>query len=370
MVLVPTGEGLAEEERKMLVGSLFSGIGAMDYGLQRAGMKIAWQVEINDFCRAVLEKHWPDVPKYKDIREVKPDELEPVDLICGGFPCQPFSAAGKRRGTADDRYLWPEMFRVIKALRPRWVLGENVAGIVNLALDTVLSDLESEGYETATFIIPACAVGAPHRRDRVWIVAYSAGVERQSGAKEQEVLRGVPADGEKCYNAGGSGKAQSWEDVAHASSIQTHSKCQKSFGLGKCRWNTVEPWEKTIRQKNEKASYDHLGRCSQNVAYAAGKRLEGEVNQARQVTGCNKGEIESRLGGIVNGLACWVDLYNWPAPLGCEQHDWEPPRTMLEKPPFWKERIQALGNAVVPQVVEVVGRAILAVDHLYNNIAS
>jgi DNA (cytosine-5)-methyltransferase 1 len=176
---------------------LFSGIGAFALGLERAGMTVAAFCEIDPFCQLVLRKHWPHVPIFNDVCELTRDKLiktgviddeigQTIDLICGGFPCQPFSIAGKRKGAADSRYLWPEMFRIIKALRPRWVLGENVAGIVNLALDTVLSDLESEGYETATFIIPACAVGAPHKRDRVWIVAHSnsTGLEIGTGVSK------------------------------------------------------------------------------------------------------------------------------------------------------------------------------------------
>lgn len=167
----------------MKVGSLFSGIGGFDLGLERAGFEIAWQVEIDPFCQKVLEKHWPDVPRYGDIRELRGDELGAVDLICGGFPCQPFSIAGERKGKKDDRDLWPEMFRIIQEIRPRWVLGENVANFVNMELERTILDLESEGYETQTFIIPACAVGAPHRRDRVWIVAHADSVRLPGGAQ-------------------------------------------------------------------------------------------------------------------------------------------------------------------------------------------
>jgi DNA (cytosine-5)-methyltransferase 1 len=174
----------------MKFGSLFSGIGGIDLGLELAGMECAWQVEIDEFCQQVLSKHWPEVPKYRDIREVGIHNLEHTDLIAGGFPCQPFSNAGEQRGAADNRHLWPEMFRVIKELRPSWVLGENVTGIVGLALDTVLSDLENEGYTTRAFVIPACGVGAWHQRDRVWIVANSHGVwELQPQGSFQELRR-------------------------------------------------------------------------------------------------------------------------------------------------------------------------------------
>ena len=159
--------------------SLFSGIGGLDLAAEMAGIKTVGQCEWADFQTKVLEKHWPDVPRWRDIRTLTADSfyertgLRTVDIVSGGFPCQPFSLAGERKGKDDDRYLWPEMLRVIRELRPTWVLGENVPGIVNLALDTVLSDLENEGYTAQPFIIPACGVDAPHRRDRVCIVAHS-----------------------------------------------------------------------------------------------------------------------------------------------------------------------------------------------------
>ena len=182
----------------MTFGSLFAGIGGFDLGLERAGMECKWQVEIDPFCLKVLEKHWPGVKRYGNVKTVGKHNLEPVDLICGGFPCQPFSVAGKRGGREDNRYLWPEMLRVISEVRPTWVIGENVAGIVNMALDQVCSDLEGEGYEVQPFIIPACAVNAPHRRDRVWIVAHAqvngdrrntgeiSGTDEQQKAKRPE----------------------------------------------------------------------------------------------------------------------------------------------------------------------------------------
>jgi DNA-cytosine methyltransferase len=159
--------------------SLFSGIGGLDIAAEMAGIKTVGQCEWADFQTKILEKHWPDVPRWRDIRTLTGESfyertgLRTVDIISGGFPCQPFSVAGKRGGKDDDRYLWPEMLRVIRELKPTWVIGENVPGIVNLALDTVLSDLENEGYSSQPFIIPACGVDAPHKRERVTILAYA-----------------------------------------------------------------------------------------------------------------------------------------------------------------------------------------------------
>lgn len=159
--------------------SLFSGIGGLDLAAEMAGIVTVGQCEYADYPTKILEKHWKDVPRWRDIRTLTGESfyertgLRTVDIISGGFPCQPFSVAGKRKGKDDDRYLWDEMFRVIREIRPTWVIGENVPGIVNMALDQVLSDLESEGYTTQAFIIPACGVDAPHRRDRVAIISHS-----------------------------------------------------------------------------------------------------------------------------------------------------------------------------------------------------
>jgi len=207
--------------------SLFSGIGGLDLAAEMAGIKTVGQCEWADYPTKVLERHWPDVPRWRDIRTLTKESfyektgLRTVDIVSGGFPCQPFSLAGPRRGEEDDRYLWPEMLRVIHELRPAWVLGENVPGIVNLALDTVLSDLENEGYAGQAFIIPACGVDAPHRRDRVAILAYS--VNRSGSLRRNRQLQDTEENGREGPDHGRGTEAtlsgQRWENESRPSGM-------------------------------------------------------------------------------------------------------------------------------------------------------
>jgi DNA (cytosine-5)-methyltransferase 1 len=162
----------------MTHGSLFSGIGGFDLAAEWAGWENLFNCEWEEFPRKVLKHHFPNAKQYEDIKDFDATDYNGrIDVISGGFPCQPFSVAGKRKGSEDERHLWPQMLRVIGECKPRWVVGENVRGLVNwsdgLVLEACYSDLENLGYSVQSFIIPACAAGAPHRRDRVWIVAHS-----------------------------------------------------------------------------------------------------------------------------------------------------------------------------------------------------
>jgi DNA (cytosine-5)-methyltransferase 1 len=199
-------------------GSLFSGIGGFDLAAEWMGWENVFHCEWNPFGQKVLKHYWPKAISYSDITKTDFKVHEnTIDIISGGFPCQPYSTAGKRKGKEDERHLWPEMLRAIREIQPRWVVGENVRGLTNwnggMVFDEVQADLEAEGYETLPFLLPACAVNAPHRRDRIWIIAhrFSNGLQRadqpkkidnrglQKGMEERYELNALHGNGNAAY---------------------------------------------------------------------------------------------------------------------------------------------------------------------------
>jgi len=270
----------------MKVLDLFSGIGGFSLGLELAGMQTVAFCEKDKYCQKVLNKHWPDVTIFEDIHDVTNESLSrrgvgSIDLISGGFPCQPFSVAGQRRGKDDDRYLWPAMFKIISDVKPTWVLCENVTGIINLALDTIISDLENDAYSTQTFIIPASAINAPHRRDRIWILAHSTS-KRLERPTRKSIQRGI------------NGFADNGQDVPNSKSKRILRK------LGDYTETEIKNWS----QANK---FNILHTDSTNPDWS----------------------IESPFCGVANGI----------------------PRRM--------DRLRGLGNAVVPQIVEQLGKCII-----------
>jgi len=194
---------------KML--DLFSGIGGFSLAASWCNIETVAFCETDKFCQKVLNKNFPGIEIYEDIKKLNGKEITDkygaIDIICGGFPCQPFSVAGKRKGKEDDRYLWPEMLRVISEIKPAWVVGENVTGIVSMELGKVCSDLEAEGYEVQPLIIPACGVNAPHRRNRVWIIANTddlryrrRGIHGNGEPEKQQIYKNVKNNGDGIWS--------------------------------------------------------------------------------------------------------------------------------------------------------------------------
>ena len=239
-----------------------SGIGGFSLGLESTGgFDTVAFCEFDDFCRKVINKHWPDVPIYKDLKEIgnEPERIiQDFDLICGGIPCQPFSVAGKKKGKEDDRHLWPYMYEIIKYKKPTWVIVENVGGFVNVALDDVCLDLETQGYATQSFIIPACSVEAPHRRDRIWILGKNVGntssdgrTESESSEKERGTIR-QSEEGRVLESKGAS-------DVANATSEGLEGRISGDNQGG-------QEWQALSRSEEQQHQVGSDTRCSSEVS--------------------------------------------------------------------------------------------------------
>ena len=300
--------------------SLFTGIGGIDLAAEWAGFESVGQCEFADYPTKVLEKHWPDVPRWRDIRDVTLESvrskgIRTIDLISGGFPCQPFSVAGKQLGNKDERYLWPEMLRVIHELQPSWVLGENVIGIVNMALEQVCTDLENEGYEVQPFIIPAAAVEAHHQRKRVFIVAHSR--QQPKGSKvDGSNYKQHNSCAENIGAAQGNGSTNSGENVANS----------KGDNTGRL----------PIR---ESEAFSGSSFSSEDVRNTTSERFQdrpniemGRSKPVKKPQRSNWWAVEPDVGRVAHGIPSRVD------------------------------RLKCLGNAVVPQQVYPILQAIAKLE--------
>ena len=314
---------MKQEKLKLL--DLFSGIGGFSLGLESTGFfeTIAF-VEKDKFCQKVLKKNFNNIPIEEDIRNVKGSNYK-ADVITGGFPCQPFSVAGKRKGTDDDRYLWDETIRVVRGCKPRWFIGENVEGIINIqegmVLRQVCTDLEEEGFEVQCIIIPASGIGAWHQRKRVWILAYSNnnGSYRQKrnetieSSNEQENRLSVGDD--KDVSNSGSKRSQGFNNQ------QEPSKQKLGFTSNNHDenvWNT-----KSTRQSSS--------------SMGPGKGKFGRTSSWGKQCESNWWKAQSKLCGVPNGLSYELDKDR-------------------------ANRIKSLGNSIVPQIARQLGLAIMKAE--------
>ena len=326
--------------------SLFSGIGGLDIAAEWAGFTTVGQCEWADYPTKVLEKHWPDVPRWRDIRTLTGESfyertgLHTVDVISGGFPCQPFSVAGKRRGKDDDRFLWPEMVRIIKELRPAWIVGENVAGIVKMALPDILSELEACGYRTRAFLVLACAVGARHRRYRVAIVGWNT--NSGNGNKGQKREMGEGKDAKPAGICSGTSRERS-TDVAHA---ESKYEGRLSFGEVKKKSGFVGNGENVQHPNNWSGSLWRNGKLS--AAEKVGEKWCDNRGREKEHEPREWRTTQSGLGRMADGISGRMDedldfIIN---------HYWETEPDIPRVAAGVKDRVgrlKALGNAVVPQ---------------------
>jgi DNA (cytosine-5)-methyltransferase 1 len=337
---------------KPTVGSLFAGIGGFELGFERQGFETVWQVEIDPFCRKVLAKHFPSAERFEDVRECGKHNLKPVDVICGGFPCQDISTAGRRDGIGGGRSgLWSEMARIIRELRPKFVLVENVAALLApttrdgwvepAAISRVLGDLSEIGYDTEWQVISAADVGAPHRRERVWIVAYprSVGCDNwrdyregryvlynlygNATESEQERHRWLRWSSEISKNVADTGHERIYErgigvnvsgDVRFLRGIQSDGISSQSEAE-----KEVLGYSASVGQSGSRESRKRIG---------SQKNREGEADFFIPERFGDFWAVESNVGRVANGVPKRVD------------------------------RLRGLGNAVVPQIPELIARKI------------
>ena len=315
----------------MKVLDLFSGIGGFSLGLEWAGMSTVAMCEKDPYCRKILAKHWPDLTIHEDIRNLDGKEYRnSIDLVAGGFPCQPFSVAGKRKGADDDRHLWPEMLRVIKEAKPRWVIGENVFGFINMALDDVQADLEREHYEVRKFVLPAVAVDARHRRDRIILIAYSNSPavwnlpERQAQGRD---------------NLQASRQAITPHDGPSQSMANSYSEgLEIGQDLRENHEQELSPFERSGSERRE------------DVANSHGTRGEAGLSGQESWQEGNSGELDHQ-----GHQQSWrKGSREWPAePCVGRVADGVPNRV---------DRIKGLGNAVVPQLIQAIGELVIEAD--------
>ena len=325
--------------------SLFSGIGGFDLAAEWMGWENVAHCEFNPFARRILKHYWPNANAHTDITLTNflPYNGK-IDIITGGFPCQPFSVAGSGNGTDDPRYLWPEMFRAVREVRPRWVVAENVRGLISwnegLVFDTVYADLESEGFEVWPFILPACAVNAPHRRERIWFVAHTAG-GRSCGTPGEGV---ISAEGQNAKRAEQPGERREVRPAANAESMrinraQEHENGNRQSGERRRR-NPDNVGE--IQRRDVITNADGGGREQVCNKLQRGQSDGNRVNANHQQNVWHSFPTQSPVCGGNDGVSRELD--------GITFSKWR------------NETIKAYGNAIVPQVAFQIFQSIAAFE--------
>ena len=330
----------------MRVLDLFSGIGGFSLGLERAGMTTVAFCEVNDFCRAVLKKHWPTVPIYDDVQTLTASRLAAdgigVDVICGGFPCQDISIAGKGAGLAGKRSgLWYEFHRLINEIKPRYAVIENVSALRSKGLEDVLGSLAEIGYDAEWHCIPASAVGAPHRRDRIWIVAYANGSVEADGGQ-----RAYPASESASGRNNGAGSDSDAREIAlrgagRGSEVMADSNGQQQQSMfSQCGVEGSGAITSTGTLGVDVTSGSGSGTWSSDVAYAgrqpAQVSFNGRFTSVTVPEWHSWWEIEPQVGRVADGVPKRLD------------------------------RLKSLGNAVVPQIPQIIGQWIMQYESTYH----
>ena len=374
----------------MRLGSLFSGIGGLDLAVEAAtGGRTVWQVEADPWCRSVLARHWPDARRYEDVRTAGKagQELEHVDIIAGGFPCQDVSVVGKRAGLSGGERsgLWREFARVIRVVRPRIVFVENVAGLLSMEFGHVLGDLAALGFDAEWAVFRASDAGAPHRRERVFVLAVAdakrGSTQRRGGPIALDGARGATQGEARERQRRGDAARGCGEDVGHAAGARCEgeSRCGSSGARripditgsadapvghandrGGSRSNARE--ECAGERAAESAGVGLADACCEGLEGLRG--LHGEVpggprGQGSASPARSRGRAQPGVGRGADGLPGWLDAHRWPAGRGEAQHEWEPPR-VAQGIPQRRQRLKALGNAVVPQQALLAWHALAA----------
>ena len=334
----------------MTHGSLFSGIGGFDLAAEWMGWENKFHCEWNEFGQKVLHHYWPNAEQFNDITKSNFTKYAgSIDIISGGFPCQPYSSAGKRLGKEDSRHLWPEMLRVIREVSPSWVVGENVRGLTNwnggLVFDEVQADLEAIGYEVTPFLLPACAVNAPHRRDRIWFVAYSTCTSERTNQ-----LRGIRSEDGEIGREG----SQTIYDAIRSNGSERIATDPNSNGLNQCNSNN----EINASKRGVNAFSD--------TNESNGNGDVADTTNIRREDALENRELERGRFGQSYQRNAW-DSFPSVTPI-CNGDDGLSNRLDNITFPKWRnESIKAGGNAIVPQVALQIFKAIEQYELILQN---